>query len=49
MFEVVWTSSKGRPRKKELRALAALVELHRPAILEEWHLKVNVKAPGPEE
>ncbi len=46
MFEVKWTTRKGRPGKGDLRALARLAESHRAELLQEWQEKVNVKAPG---
>jgi uncharacterized membrane protein YbhN (UPF0104 family) len=48
MFKVVWTTMRGRPKKSDLKALGQIAELHRLDLLEEWHAKVNVRAPGPE-
>jgi hypothetical protein len=48
MFNVAWTTIRGRPKKRDLKALGRLTEEHRLALLDEWHAKVNVKAPGPE-
>jgi len=46
--QVVWTTMRGRPKKSDLKALGQVAERHRLALLEEWHAKVNGKAPGPE-
>lgn len=51
MFRVVWPKNpkkKGdKPRKAELREIAARAEEHRAALLEQWQT-VNVVDPGPE-
>lgn len=45
MFETKWTTRPGRPRRGELRDLAALAEATRAKLLTEWEQKANVKAP----
>jgi hypothetical protein len=47
MFEVKWTKKKGRPRKKDFRAVGRATEQHRAELLVEWEQKVPIRTPGP--
>ncbi|MGA3123068.1 MAG: DUF4160 domain-containing protein [Polyangiaceae bacterium] len=46
MFETKWSIRLGRPRRGDLRQLAALAEANRAELFAEWQQKVNVKIPG---
>ena len=48
MFEVIFSSKRGRPSKSDLRELGKLAESQRPNLLQEWQDKVNVTGPGPD-
>lgn len=50
MFDIVWPKfGSGKPSRRDLRELGKLAEERRLALLDEWHAKVNVKAPGSRE
>jgi hypothetical protein len=47
MCEVVYASARP-PTRAALKKLTEPAEAHQWELLQEWEMKVNVKAPGPE-